>query len=182
MCVPEYNHYNNDALWGSFTELIQLWSLVYPEQVNSYVKCMLDIYDDTGWLPDGVTCDKFMPGMESNETCTMIAAAISRGIASFNLEKAYQACLKSETDYHGRPPGVGKEDLGFLGERIHPHRQEFPGRRSHTLGVFLATCWVTAQIAGRLHKTADWRKTHASLPQLGKYIRRAKRIFQCAQF
>jgi predicted alpha-1,2-mannosidase len=161
--VPEYNHYNNDALWGSFTELIQLWSLVYPEQVNSYVKCMLDIYDDTGWLPDGVTCDKFMPGMESNETCTMIAAAINRGIATFNLEKAYQACLKSETDYQGRPPGVGKEDLSYFWEKGYIPTDKSPrAAGSHTL-EYSYTCWVTAQIAQKLHKTTDCEKlTQAS--------------------
>jgi predicted alpha-1,2-mannosidase len=156
--VPEYNHYNNDALWGSFTELIQLWSLVYPEQVNSYVKCMLDIYDDAGWLPDGVTCDKFMPGMESNETCTMIGAAISRGIATFDMEEAYQACLKSETDYHGRPPGVGKDDLSYFWEKGYVPTDKYPrAAGSHTL-EYSYTCWVTAQIAERLHKTADYER------------------------
>jgi predicted alpha-1,2-mannosidase len=156
--IPEYNHYNNDALWGAFTELTQLWSLVYPEHINSYVKCMLDVYDDIGWLPDGLTCDKLMPGMESNQTCTMIAAAINRDIAHFDIEKAYQACLKSETDYVGRPAGVGKEDLKYFWEKGYvPIDKYNRAGGSHTL-EYSYTCWVTAQIALKLHITGDYDK------------------------
>ena len=99
-----------------------------------------------------------MPGMESNQTCTMIGAAISRGIADFNLEKAYQACLKSETDYHNRPAGVGKEDLNYFWEDGYIPTDKSPrAAGSHTL-EYSYTCWVTAQIAGRLHKTSRTMK------------------------
>lgn len=156
--APEYDHYNNDALWGAFSELIQLWTMVYPEQADSYIKCMLDVYDDAGWLPDGLTCDKLMPGMESNQTCTMIAAAINRGIATFDPKKAYEACLKSETEYVGRPAGVGKDDLSYFWKLGYVPADKSPrAASSHTL-EYSYTCWVTAQIAQKLHKTADYAK------------------------
>jgi predicted alpha-1,2-mannosidase len=156
--VPEYNHYINDALWGGFSNFVQVWSLVYPEQSNSYIKCMLDVYDETGWLPDGLTCDKFMPGMESNQTSTIIADAINRGIATFDMEKAYKACLKNETEYNGRPIGVGKDDLKyFLEEGYIPNDKSNRGSASHTL-EYSFTCWATAQIAQKLNKTDDYEK------------------------
>jgi predicted alpha-1,2-mannosidase len=156
--IPEYNHYINDAIWGGFTNFIQLWSMVYPEQTNSYIKCMLDIYDETGWLPDGVTCDKFMPGMESNETPLIVASAINRGIATFDIEKAYKACLKSETESVGRPVGVGKWDLNYFWEKgyVPVDKSERSGG-SHTL-EYSFTCWATAQIAQKLNKTTDYDK------------------------
>ena len=156
--VPEYNHYINDALWGAFSNFQQLWTMVYPEQTNSYIKCMLDIYDETGWLPDGVTCDKFMPGMESNETSSMIASAINRGIATFDVEKAYKASLKSETEFVDRPLGVGKWDLNYFWEKGYvPVDKSERSAGSHTL-EYSYTCWATAQIAQKLNKTSDYEK------------------------
>lgn len=156
--VPEYSHYINDALWGAFSNFIQLWTLAYPEHANSYVKCMLDVYDEIGWLPDGLTCDKLMPGMQSNQTCTMIAAAINRGIADFDIPKAYQACLKSETNYVNRPAGVGKDDLRYFWEQGYvPFEKSKRCAGSHTL-EYSYTCWATAQIARKLHQTADYDK------------------------
>jgi predicted alpha-1,2-mannosidase len=156
--VPEYNHYINDAIWGGYTNFIQLWSLAYPEQSNSYIKCMLDVYNETGWLPDGLTCDKFMPGMESNETPLIIANAINRGIATFDLKKAYSACLKSETEWVGRPAGVGKPDLKYFWDMGYVPIDKSPRTAgSHTL-EFSFTCWATAQIAKKLGKTDDYNK------------------------
>ena len=135
-----------------------MWTLAYPEQANSYVKCMLNVYDEIGWLPDGLTCDKLMPGMESNETCTIIAAAVNRGIATFDVAKAYAACLKSETEYVGRPAGVGKDDLRYFWEKGYVPIDKMPrAATSHTL-EYSYTCWVTAQFAKRLQKTSDYEK------------------------
>ncbi|HTH82542.1 MAG TPA: GH92 family glycosyl hydrolase [Mucilaginibacter sp.] len=156
--MPEYNHYINDALWGGYTNFIQIWSMAYPEQSNSYIKCMLDVYDETGWLPDGLTCDKFMPGMESNQMSIMIANAVNRGIATFDLQKAYQACYKNETEWVGRPQGVGKPDtkyfwqMGYIPINVSPRNAG-----SHTLESSYSS-WAAAQIAKKLGKTADYEK------------------------
>jgi predicted alpha-1,2-mannosidase len=156
--VPEYNHYSNDGLWGAFGNLIQVWSLVCPEHMNSYIRCMLDVYDETGWLPDGLTCDKFMPGMESNQMTTMIACALNRGIAKFDAGKAYQACFKSETEFVDRPAGVGKSDLKYFWDYgyIPVDKSGYNGT-SHTLENSFS-CWVTAQIAKKLGKRDDYTR------------------------
>ncbi len=119
---------------------------------------MLDVYDETGWLPDGLTCDKFMPGMQSNQMSTMIANAVNRGIASFDIDKAYQACLKNETAYVGRPAGVGKGDLNYFWENGYvPIDKSTRVAGSHTLESAFS-CWATAQIARKLNKTNDYEK------------------------
>jgi predicted alpha-1,2-mannosidase len=156
--VPEYNHYINDALWGAYSNFIQLWSMAYPEQSDSYIKCMLDVYDETGWLPDGLTCDKFMPGMQSNQMSTMIANAINRGIATFDVQKAYQACLKNETEWIGRPAGVGKGDMNYFWQMGYIPIDKSPRvGGSHTLESAYS-CWAAAQIAKKLGKMADYEK------------------------
>ena len=156
--VPTYNHYTNDALWGGFTNFIQLWSMAYPEQSNSYIKCMLDIYDEIGWLPDGVTADKLMPGMESNQMSIMIANAVNRGIATFDIQKAYRASLKNETQWIGRPIGVGKDDMHYFWEMGYIPLDKSPrAAASHTLESSFSA-WATAQIAKKLGKTADYDK------------------------
>lgn len=156
--VPEYNHYSNDGLWGAYGNLIQVWSLVCPDHMNSYIRCMLDVYDETGWLPDGLTCDKFMPGMESNQMTTMIACALNRGIARFDVEKAYQACYKSEVEFVDRPAGVGKSDLKYFWDYGYiPLDKSGYNGTSHTLENAFS-CWVTAQIAKKLGKDEDCGK------------------------
>jgi len=156
--VPEYSHYNNDGLWGAFGNFLQVWSLVYPEQIDSYSKGMLDVYDETGWLPDGLACDKFLPGMNSNQMPTVLTCAVNRGVATFDIEKAYRACYKNETEYVDRPRGAGKYDLrDFWKYDYIPYGEHRRIAASHTLENAFS-CWVTAQMAKKLNKTSDYER------------------------
>ena len=47
----EGTRYTVFSLWDTYRNLHQLMSLVYPEQQSNMVKSMLQIYDESGWLP-----------------------------------------------------------------------------------------------------------------------------------
>ena len=154
--VPQYAHYNSDGTWGAFMNLFQLWTLVYPEQASSFIKCHLDIYDASGWIPDGITCDKHAAGTLSNHLSALVAAAYAKGIRDFDVAKAYQAVYKNETEYRGRPVKVGKTDLeSFIKQGYVPvEKASRHGAVSHTL-EFAYTSWCAAQMAKALEKNDD---------------------------
>lgn len=83
------------SLWDTYRNLHQLMSLVYPQQQSDMVKSMLDMYDENGWLPKWE--------LNSTETFTMVGDPASvvitdtylKGIQDFDVQKAYEAMLKS---------------------------------------------------------------------------------------
>src|SRR5690606_21863931 len=52
------------SLWDTYRNLHQLMSLVYPKQQSDMVKSMLQIYDESGWLPKWE--------LNATETTTMV--------------------------------------------------------------------------------------------------------------
>ena len=60
---PLHNHYNTDAIWGGYWNLTQLWALAYPEYYADWVSSQLLVYQDAGWLGDGIACSKYVSGV-----------------------------------------------------------------------------------------------------------------------
>ncbi|MCR8667601.1 GH92 family glycosyl hydrolase [Aestuariibaculum sp. M13] len=91
------------SLWDTYRNLHQLMSLVYPEQQVDMVNSMIDMYDENGWLPKWE--------LNSTETFTMVGDPASivitdtylKGIKDFNVEKAYEAMLKSADQIENNP-------------------------------------------------------------------------------
>jgi len=109
--VPEYNHYNTDAVWGVFWNLGQLWALAYPEYLSDLMQSNLDFSDETGWLHDGLAAGAYSNGVQTNYNGFMLAATYNCGIRDFDIEKSYAAVYKNETGYRERDFGSGKYDL-----------------------------------------------------------------------
>ncbi|MFK8274938.1 GH92 family glycosyl hydrolase [Capnocytophaga cynodegmi] len=105
------------SLWDTYRNYHQLMTLLYPEQQLGMVRTMLDIYDESGWLPKWE--------LNSTETFTMVGDPASivladtylRGLTDFDVEKAYQAMLKGANTLKNNPIrlGVGEYwNLGYL--------------------------------------------------------------------
>jgi predicted alpha-1,2-mannosidase len=108
---PQHNFYNSDALWGTQWNLIQLWTLVYPEYISDFIKSQLLVYSDAGWLGDGIACSKYVSGVGTNQVPLAIVAAYMCGIRDFDVEKGYLASLKNEITSENRINGAGKMDV-----------------------------------------------------------------------
>ena len=123
---PVHQHYNTDAIWGGFWNLTQLWSLAYPEYYSDWIKSQLLVYQDTGWLGDGIACSKYVSGVGTNFTSLAIAAAYNCGIRDFDVKQGYEAALKNEVEWRGRLEGAGKMDVRQFVERGYsPYEKRF---------------------------------------------------------
>lgn len=105
------------SFWDTYRNLHQLMSLVYPKQQSNMVKSMLNIYDESGWLPKWE--------LNATETTTMVGDPAGiiltdtylKGIQDFDVNKAYEAMYKSATQLENNPlrPGIKEYwSNGFL--------------------------------------------------------------------
>ncbi|MDO4880885.1 MAG: GH92 family glycosyl hydrolase [Capnocytophaga sp.] len=109
--------YTTFSLWDTYRNYHQLMSLLYPEQQLNMVKSMLEIYDESGWLPKWE--------LNSTETFTMVGDPASivladtylRGLTNFDVQKAYKAMLKGAEVLKNNPIRPGLEEYlkkGYL--------------------------------------------------------------------
>lgn len=165
---PEFARYNTDALWGSFWNLNQVWSLLYPEHLTSFARYLLSVYEETGWLPDGMTVNQRAPGMPSNHATPLLAAAFARDPAAFSQEILWAAIWKNQIEWRQRPRHTGKESLenysrlGYV-----PAEDPGYGPTAHSL-EYAYEDWCAAQVARQiareseakllLKRSASWRR------------------------
>ena len=161
---PKYRMYNTDAMWGGQWNLTQLWALAYPEHLSEFVSSTLQEYKDCGWLADGLANSKYVSGVGTNQLPLMIDAVYQCGIRDFDLELAYEACLKNEMDGKNRPQGAGKDDTAdFVELGYAPHKElgergeDFYFSGSHTL-EYAFSAYATAMLGKSLGKTQDYDK------------------------
>jgi len=108
---PQFKFYNTDGIWGGQWNLIQLWALVYPEYLTGFINTHLTVYNDAGWLGDGIANSKYVSGVGTNQVPLAIVAAYMCGIRDFDIQKGYEASLKNEITSEGRVFGAGKMDV-----------------------------------------------------------------------
>jgi predicted alpha-1,2-mannosidase len=162
---PMHNHYNTDAVWGAFWNLTQLWALAYPEYYSDFVKSQLLVYQDAGWLGDGIANSRYVSGVGTNFVSLVMAGAYMAGIRDFDVAKAYEASLKNEIDGKDRPHGSGKLDVDqFVKLGYVPHLDKGVGggelwqySASHTLEYSFSS-YAVAQWAKALGKKDDYEK------------------------
>jgi predicted alpha-1,2-mannosidase len=160
---PEFSFYNTDAIWGAFWNLTQLWTLVWPDYLNDFVRTQLQVYQDAGWLGDGIANSRFVSGVGTNFIGLVIAAAHSCGIDNYDVDLAYEAALKDNVEYHNRNRGAGKFDLKpFIEKGFIPYREEWvmdsvasKFAASRTL-EYCFSSYAVAQMAKTLGKNDDY--------------------------
>ena len=166
---PLYHHYNTDAIWGAFWNLTQLWAMAYPDYLNEFINCQLDVYRDCGWLADGIATSKFVSGVGTNYMGQVIASAYNHGIRNYDVEEAYEAVRQNELGWQNRLKGVGKADTKVFVERGYvPYAKNdayYTGSSaesskfsaSHTL-EYSFSAYAAAQMANSLNKKDDYKR------------------------
>lgn len=113
--TTENTRYTVFSLWDTYRNYHQLMTLLYPDQQLNFVRSMLDIYSESGWLPKWE--------LNSTETFTMVGDPASvvladtylRGLTDFDVEKAYEAMLKGAKTLTDNPIRPGIEEYWKLG-------------------------------------------------------------------
>ena len=163
--TPVHNHYNTDAIWGGYWNLTPLWALAWPEYYNDWVSSQLLVYQDAGWLGDGIACSRYVSGVGTNMVSVAFAGAYNSGIRSYDIDKMYAAARKDNLEWKDRIPGAGKMDVErFVKEGYVPYVDGWVADSrgatfsvSHTL-EYGFSAYATAQMAKQLGKEEDYRQ------------------------
>jgi len=163
--TPKYEMFNTDADWGGQWNLAQIWALAYPEYFSGHISSHLRVFEDSGWLGDGLACSRYVSGVGTNLLGSIISCAYQCGITDWDTELGYKAALKNELDGEDRPLGAGKVDTkDFVQYGYVPHRDSGEGPDeafmfsvSHTLEASYSA-WAVAQWAKERGDSASYEK------------------------
>ena len=172
--------YNDYSLWDTYRALHPFLIFSHPDRVNDMITSMLNIYKESGWLPmwPNPAESNIMIGTHAD---AVIADAYVKGFRGFDINTAYQAMHKNafvptpcdltageSLDrqvwfcFEGRAGLNYYHSLGY----VPSDKKSESVSRTIEYGV---DDYCTAQIAQRLHKTADydslirWSKNYKNL-------------------
>lgn len=151
----EGTRYTVFSLWDTYRNLHQLMSLVYPRQQSNMVKSMLQIYDESGWLPKWELNATETTTMVGDPAGIIIADTYLKGIRDFDIERAYEAMLKSADQIENNPLRPGIKD--YLDKGYLTTKTTNSGSVS-TTQEYNITDFAIAQLAKALGKKEDQKR------------------------
>lgn len=174
--------YGSDGFWISFWNLNQLWQIATPKITSNWVHSFLEISDKGGWLPKGPTGIEYSAIMVASHQNALITGAYQMGIRDYDVEKAYSALKKIQSE-NGRAHDAG----GYVGNRhLDVYKQygyvpDEDGPISNTV-AYAFDDWCVGQMAKSLGKEKDYKEftkrafnyQNAFDPEV-KYLRRKYR-------
>lgn len=149
----EGTRYTVFSFWDTYRNLHQLMSLVYPEQQSDMIKSMLQIYDESGWLPKWELNATETTTMVGDPAGIIIADTYLKGIRDFDIEKAYGAMLKSANQLENNPLRPGIKD--YLNKGYLTTKTTNSGSVS-TTQEYNVSDFAIAQLAKALGKKNDY--------------------------
>ena len=99
---------SDTGLWDTFRAEFPLLALLQPTRDAEFIRAMLNIFDESGWLPQW-TNPAETHVMIGTHADSVIADAYEKGIRDFDAEKAWRAVWKDATESKGKE---GREGLG----------------------------------------------------------------------
>ncbi|WP_109302393.1 GH92 family glycosyl hydrolase [Aquimarina sp. AU474] len=143
------------SLWDTYRNLHQLMSLVYPKQQSNMIKSMLQIYDESGWLPKWELNATETTTMVGDPAGIIITDTYLRGIQDFDIQKAYNAMLKSADTLEDNPLRPGLKD--YIEKGYLTTETTSSGSVSITQEYNIAD-YAIAQLAKELGKEEDYQR------------------------
>ncbi len=143
------------SLWDTYRNLHQLMTLVYPKQQSDMIKSMLQIYDETGWLPKWELNATETTTMVGDPAGIVITDSYLKGIRDFDIRKAYEAMIKSADQLDNNPlrPGIKEYiEKGYLTTKT------TPSGAVSTTQEYNISDFSIAQLAKELGKESDYQR------------------------
>ena len=88
------DRYSVYSLWDTYRTLHPLLTLVYPERQAAMIQTMIDMYEESGFLPKWELAGNETFMMVGDPAAIVIADSYVKGVRNFDIEKAMQAVLK----------------------------------------------------------------------------------------
>ena len=156
-----HNRYTVYSLWDTYRNVHPLLSVLYPRMQLDMVKSMLDIYQESGWLPKWELYGKETMTMTGDPSIIVLNDTWQRGLRDFDTKLAYEAMMKGATTLSNnklRPEMNDYIKYGYL-----PLRTKFGHSVSTSLEYYIAD-WNMARFAEAMGykdvaKTMDKRAT-----------------------
>ena len=166
--VQDGERYTVFSLWDTYRNFHPLMSLVYPAQQLDMVRSMVQMYQESGWLPKWELNSTETLVMEGDPAIPVIVDSYLRGLRDFDTEVAYQAMVKSDTtqgaDNKLRPDIDFYLDQGYV-----PYEEEFDNLVSHALEYYIAD-WNLGEFAKALGKQDDYKRFHQQSLRYKEYF------------
>ncbi len=147
--------YTTFSLWDTYRNYHQLLSLLYPKEQLEMVNSMLEMYDENAWLPKWELNSTETFTMVGDPAAVVLADTYLRGLTDFDIEKAYEAMLKSATQTNDNPLRPGLEE--YIKNGYVSVDSGVKGPVSVTQEYNVAD-YAIAQLAKKLGKEADYKK------------------------
>jgi len=160
--IGKYSHrnrYSVFSLWDTYRTLHPFYNIVYPEIQSEIIKTMVDMYNESGYLPKWELTGIETYMMVGDPVSIVIADSYIKGITDFDVETAFNAMLKPamlKRNEKAPPIRAGYHELlqyGYI-----PFEQDWStdwwvwGPVSTTLEYCLSD-FAISQMANRLNKT-----------------------------
>jgi predicted alpha-1,2-mannosidase len=89
--ISNYQRYTLFSLWDTYRTVHPFYALVFPRQASDMVKSMLDIADESGFLPRWIYGAQETGAMVGDPALPVIADTWLRGVRDFDIQRAYKA-------------------------------------------------------------------------------------------
>ena len=153
--VTEENRYSVFSLWDTYRNVHPFMTLVFPDRQLQMVRSMIEMYNESGWLPKWELFGRETLVMEGDPAISVIVDTWMKGLRSFDVETAYNAMRKSAL-----MPGIENlirpDNDDFLKLGYVPLREKFDNSVSQALEYYIAD-WNLGQLAKELGKNDDAR-------------------------
>ena len=150
----EGERYTVFSLWDTYRNVHPFLSLAFPDQQLNMINSLIEMYDESGWLPRWELNSTETHVMEGDPVIPVIVDTWFRGIRSFDVGKAYEAMYKSATT-PGAENKIRPDIDHYLAEGYVPLTKPYDNSVSHALEYYMAD-WNLSQLAKDLGKKDDY--------------------------
>ena len=107
-----YTNYTVFSLWDTFRAAHPLYTIVTPEQNQTFIRSLLRKYDEGGILPKWELASNETGTMIGYHAVSVIADAMMKKQCDFDVKKALEACIRSSVyDTMGVTPMMDRQIL-----------------------------------------------------------------------
>ncbi len=173
--------YVDDWVWDTYLAHHPLRMILDPAMENDIIRSYVDMYEQSGWMPQFPLLYRDDPAMNGFHSTIMILDAWRKGIRDFDVEKAYEGMKKNALQATLLPWRNGPATVldtfyrrhGYF-PALHPGEKEtvpqvHPFERRQAVAVTLGASyddWALAEMARELGKEEDY---HYFLAQARNY-------------
>lgn len=166
--ITQGNRHTVFSLWDTYRTVHPMLTLVYPQHQTDMINSMLMMYDEHGWLPKWELYSRETHVMQGDPALIVIADSWLRGLRDFDVDKAYEAMIKSATT-----PGKDnfiRPDNDFYAEHEYlPFLEPYDNSVAQALELYVAD-YSLSQLAQALGKRDDHRKFYQRSLGYRKYF------------